>query len=676
MPNIQPSIAFGVSVVQDIIAAGYDFLNNEEPRKDVVREATEQYVKGLFERFGEVKVLGMNRPVPLLSLYVRANILEKISAKAGAKLDELEEFFDFDRRVFGKKVATKDGEEIANNQQRFIVLGKPGAGKTTFLKYLALAMLHKNSIIKNRRLPIFITLRYWADKKCRLIPYITDQFETYGFKQTGPLVENLLKQGKCLVLFDGLDEVSQEVNLDKIISDIRDFTDKYSNNQYVISCRVAAYNYWFERFTDVEMADFNEEQIEGFVRNWFLEEPNIADECIKRLKASPQLNELSSIPLLITLLCISYNANNDFPNNRAELYEEAIGALLRHWDSSRRIRRDSPDPYNQLTIKQKENMFARIAFGTFSENRYFIREQELTKMIGNFIGNLPAFNAENLEVDSSEVLRAIEAQHGIFVERAKYIHSFAHLTFQEYFTAKFIIDNDNSRNKTLEKLVKEHLYDFKWKEVFLLVASMLPDADELLLLMLRRNRELLKTPLLKNLVDFGQNALLPGGNHYSTETRKVIAIYWALARAGALTSSIDQVREFVRFRALDLDLALARAGDLARYLALNNDRAFELALSRDRELVRARANALSINLARTLNLDLDCGANLILDLVNRQSLQFVEKISAFLQANLLISQCLSAAAYLSKSTREYVLSMMLAPLTEEEKATMGIKDEE
>ena len=38
------------------------------------------------------------------------------------------------------------------------------------------------------------------------------------------------------------------------------------------------------------------------------------------------------------------------------------------------------------------------------------------------------------------VLKAIEAQHGIFSQRAQRIYSFAHLTFQEYFTAQYIAD--------------------------------------------------------------------------------------------------------------------------------------------------------------------------------------------------------------------------------------------
>lgn len=231
-------------------------------------------------------------------------------------------------------------------------------------------------------------------------------------------------------MFDGLDEVSQEVNQNDIIQQIKDFTNKYSNNQFVISCRVAAYNHWFEYFTDVEMADFNEHQKETFIHNWFHSEPEVAEQCWHHLKSSPQLRELASTPLLLTMLCMEYHESNAFATNRAELYDRAIETLLTKWDASRPISRS--EVYQQLSLMRKRSMFARIAFGTFLNDEYFIKEVRLAKAIEKYIENLPGFNPADLEPDSRAVLRAIEAQHGIFVERAQNVFSFAHLTFQPY----------------------------------------------------------------------------------------------------------------------------------------------------------------------------------------------------------------------------------------------------
>jgi len=46
------------------------------------------------------------------------------------------------------------------------------------------------------------------------------------------------------------------------------------------------------------------------------------------------------------------------------------------------------------------------------------------------------------QLNSEAVLKSIEAQHGLLVERAE-IYSFSHLTFQEYFTARNFVANSD-----------------------------------------------------------------------------------------------------------------------------------------------------------------------------------------------------------------------------------------
>lgn len=67
------------------------------------------------------------------------------------------------------------------------------------------------------------------------------------------------------------------------------------------------------------------------------------------------------------------------------------------------------------------------------------------------------------------------------MERARGIYSFSHLTFQEYFTAKYIVQNLAAG--TLKRLVDQHLTKDKWEEVILLTANLLDQADDFLLLM-------------------------------------------------------------------------------------------------------------------------------------------------------------------------------------------------
>ncbi|MEG3924313.1 NACHT C-terminal helical domain 2-containing protein [Microcoleus sp. D3_18a_C4] len=85
-----------------------------------------------------------------------------------------------------------------------------------------------------------------------------------------------------------------------------------------------------------------------------------------------------------------------------------------------------------------------------------------------------------MENHSEVVLKAIEAQHGLLVERARGIYSFSHLTFPEYFTATKIVNN--STPQALEKMLS-HVTEKRWREVLLLAVEMLPKADDFLLLM-------------------------------------------------------------------------------------------------------------------------------------------------------------------------------------------------
>ena len=359
--------------------------------------------------------------------------------------------------------------------RRFVILGKPGAGKTTFLKYLALHAF--DSKMKVKRIPVFIGLKDFSESEKSLLDFVVSELDGHNFPEIIPSIIGFLNEGKFLLLFDGLDEVPKKYE-DFVVKQLKFFSNKYRNNQFIVSCRTPAYRYWFDSFTDIEIADFNESQIKEFIENWFGNDSEKAVLCWKKLNENERIKELASIPLLLTLICIAFNGLGDFPRNRSELYEEALETLLKTWDESRKINRDQI--YKQLSLKCKKDMLNKIGVDTFTNDEYFLPQRTLEKYIANFLFNRIKYrNDESLELDSEAVLQAIETQHGIFVQRAKGIYSFSHLTFQEYFTAKHIVDN--AEKGSLVWLIKDKINNEKWREVFLLVAGLLYKSDNFLI---------------------------------------------------------------------------------------------------------------------------------------------------------------------------------------------------
>ncbi len=172
-----------------------------------------------------------------------------------------------------------------------------------------------------------------------------------------------------------------------------------------------------------------------------------------------------------------FGDSGDFPANRSELYQEGLDVLLKKWDAKRNIEREQI--YKNLSLQRKEDLLSQIGLTTFEQKDYFFKQKTTEVYIADFIRNLRDADTdpEVLKLDSEAVLKSIEAQHGLVVERAKGIYSFSHLTFHEYFAAREIVAN--SAYKTLV----EHLTEKRWREVFLLTAGMMRNADNLMHLM-------------------------------------------------------------------------------------------------------------------------------------------------------------------------------------------------
>jgi len=641
-----------------------DWLVRLNKKRDFFGFAARRYAHKVESRYNSMRIFGMNNPVPLRNIYTRVNVLNKITSSHRTTVEDLERFFDLDRRGFGQVRENDEGLKVINQFERLIILGKPGAGKTTFLKYILLQAL--DGKLSKKRIPIFVGLKDWSDSNIDLMDFIIQQFDICDFPDAKNFIHRILENGKCVLLLDGFDEVSSKV--DSVIVQIRDFVDKYDGNQFILSCRVAAYSYCFETFSDVEIADFTTGQIETFIGNWFGKDSTKAKLCWQKIKDDKSIREIASIPLLLTMLCLAFDETMDFPANRAELYKEAIDALLKKWDASRSIKRDQI--YRSLSIKRKESLFSRIADVTFSENKYFIPQQILESLIAEFITNLGESKEETLEIDSETILKSIEAQHGLFVERAKRIYSFSHLTFQEYFTARHIVDN--ATKGTLERLVEEHLTDDKWREVFLITTGMLDEADEFLSLMRRKLDSLIHDKKVISLLAAIQrsidqpddlHALLPDRSpDLSYERARLLTIGLNLSRE--YLSSLERVGKLPHN--YPSSLARGGGGDLAVCVGLAREMAGTLSKSESdpvdrykeiREVFSPLSKTFrddhSRNLATLEAFQRAQEMYPVLDVAFRLAQSpDLSQLMTYLRGSTFLLRCLQSECYVSKATRQ------------------------
>ncbi|NEP20129.1 MAG: hypothetical protein F6J97_25145 [Leptolyngbya sp. SIO4C1] len=266
-----------------------------------------------------------------------------------------------------------------------------------------------------------------------------------------------------------------------------------------------------------------------------------------------------------------FEESGDFPINRSELYQEGLDVLLKKWDASRNIER--AQAYQKMSRQRKEDLLSNIAFATFERSDYFFKRQYVENEIRRYIRNLPdsLVNAADLEPDCQAILKSIESQHGLIVERAKGIYSFSHLTFHEFFASRKIATSFDPtvRKAALTSLVT-NITEKRWREVFLLVVGMLQNTDYLLKLMKSQIDSLLAENVkFQKFLTWGcQKALSVSSSRSPLEISRIRGFYFHLSVLSIGDEAISSTEKTDILIDASLSAALGAAINLAYNLEL------------------------------------------------------------------------------------------------------------
>lgn len=444
-----------------------------------------------------IKSLGMSRPVALDLCYTPITVFDAVTHHYFESVNRLESLYQqrdgrSQRRLFDQRDPNErlEGLYVANQEPFLMILGRPGMGKTTLLKRLGMAALRGKGVegFDHDCLPVFIELRVFRDQELNLEQQIIHELDICGYPSPEDRIQSLLSQGRLLLLLDGLDEVlPEQINL--VIDHIRDFVDKHSLNRFVVSCRTTAYQNALNRFTSVVISEFDEEQAQQFTTQWFRDQPTKADQCWQAIQSNEAARTFTYSPLLLVMLFLIFEERTTFPTKKALLYEKGLQILLSDWNREKHGWKN-----DLLNTRSRELLLAELAFNGARKGQIFFSRKSLIRQIESLmIKNVP----ESAHIDSLDVLNNIESQYGILVESSKDQFRFAHLSFQEFLTTVSIVDKEDP--VLLDEVVKAHLVDPTWGEIWVLLTELMDEPVDLFCVMEKRAQRFL-TPKLKTFV--------------------------------------------------------------------------------------------------------------------------------------------------------------------------------
>ncbi len=407
--------------------------------------------------------------------------------------------------------------------QRLVIIGDPGSGKTTLLAYLALTYARtlrdgadtvqtRLQLNETQHLPILLPLRDLGrhllathkdsskDGAAILLNYLREYYQAQTIHLPEDFFANALEQGRAVLLLDGMDEVAEKSLRQRVARLIENFVQRYGQeetekddkgekkiilkNRFIVTSREVGYEGAArigENFGLAKVRDFNRDEVRAFVRDWTRavettlagnESPELlrlADEQANKLataiEGNTRVSELAVNPLLLTVIALVHRYRANLPDRRSELYEEAIEVLLGHWDEAKGLETEVMLGGKALDSGDRRTLLEPVAFWMHEQR---VREIELDQL-RNLL--LPAFNngdAASAAKTFESFIRLINERSGLLIERGVGAYSFAHLTFQEYLTARAVADRAD-----VVKYVVKRLPDSWWREVILLTAGYL-----------------------------------------------------------------------------------------------------------------------------------------------------------------------------------------------------------
>jgi hypothetical protein len=351
---------------------------------------------------------------------------------------------------------------------RLVILGDPGGGKTTLLRWLATACLLRlagdpdlarlpdaGSLPEIKWLPILVRCRELDRTHLGnfnlgdLLRQAAARMELPGISSEAlvALLRARLESGLAILLVDGLDEITDPGLRAAFCGCIESIASGVRQAPILATSRIVGYREMHRRlgrgFAHATLAELAPEEKEDFVRRWCevtIHDParraNEVERLRRAIQGSDRIGRLTTNPMLLTTMALVQRRVGKLPNRRHKLYWEAVNVLL-NWRPEVEEPMDADEALPQLEY---------LAYTMCDRGVQRLRRDEVMLVLEQMRRDYP--NIRPVQRQSPEgFLAQVERRTGLFVEVGEVardgkpmpVYEFRHLTFQEYLAALAIL---------------------------------------------------------------------------------------------------------------------------------------------------------------------------------------------------------------------------------------------
>ena len=324
----------------------------------------------------------------------------------------------------GEVIDTASVKNIIKVNNKVIITGTGGIGKTTLLKHLFL-----NSIKETNYIPVLLELRSLntSGDNISLFDAVFKNLVDNGFKMEEKYFEYSMQEGGYIILFDGFDEVNKEKE-QIVTKEIINLAGKYPDNKYIISSRPTDSFVGWNDFVEMQSMNLTKKQALDLISKIEFEN-SVKQRFYKELDENlyEKYESFASNPLLLTMMLLTFDSRAAIPDKLNDFYEQAFATLFNMHDATK-------DAYVRdirckLGYENFKMVFAYFCFKSYFEGDFEFTDVSLRKYLEQC---KQKFCDIDFEIDDfqTDLIKSVcmLIKEGIF-------YRFSHRSFQEYFAA-------------------------------------------------------------------------------------------------------------------------------------------------------------------------------------------------------------------------------------------------
>lgn len=373
------------------------------------------------------------------------------------------------RKVHGRIEEIPHFEELPlasivnHKSRRVLILGEGGSGKSTGLKRVALELARRSLQEETAlRIPIlFKAVDISRSNPESLLSYADEITRAMSGSNKSCFTDKELSSGRVILLIDGFDEVSSDIDRSTILDLIDGFLITHPACQVVLASR--PYRFVAElpglkKYEEFRISPINWKQAEKIVHRVTEAKKVSQTQAREFLRKLEKIHGFELNPLLVTVFAATADySKQDVPANITELFKKFTELMLGRWDEGKGLRQQYQSPL-------KDFVLTRLAFHMHSNRMVSIAREDATKIIEDELVRRGHYE------DVANILDEIFQRSGIFRVMGNHFE-FRHHLLQEFFAGRGISDPDT---------VHQLIHDDWWKRALVFYFGERADSISLL----------------------------------------------------------------------------------------------------------------------------------------------------------------------------------------------------